>query len=445
MDIKGFIISTGLSQYIFIKALLNMQMNKHQAIVISLHDDTNEIIQLAESLDYEVIDQFIQHKNNPDVKTYIGSGKLSEISNYLDDRGQISLVIIDGELKPSQWFLLEKEFGLEVYDRIKLILMIFKQRAHRKEAQLQVRLAELEYEKPYVKELIHRTRSGEHPGLMAGGEYQVDDYFEMMKKQIKLIKSKLKKIESDREIQRKHRQKTGFYLVSLAGYTNAGKSSILNCLTNNEIAVKNQLFSTLSTTTRKINSEKIPILLTDTVGFIENLPAWIINAFHSTLEEIKKADLVVLVADASDSIEIIQKKIKTSIDELHFLKVTSPIILGLNKSDSIQDKKKREMIFELVKTKTHDDIEVVFISARTGEGIEELLNLIINTLPGLVTVSFELPQSPDILSFISRLYEKTYVLSITYEKTIKIRIKCNEQTKNKITVFCQKNKGVILN
>jgi len=420
-----------------------MQMNKGQAIVISLHDETNEIIQLADSLDYEVSEQFIQHRNTADVKTYIGSGKLSEISDYLTEHNEISLVIIDGELKPSQWFLLEKEFYVEVYDRIKLILMIFKKRAHRKEAQLQVRLAELEYEKPYVKELIHRTRSGEHPGLMAGGEYQVDDYFEMMKKQIKLIKSKLKKIERDREIQRKHRQKTGFYLVSLAGYTNAGKSSILNCLTHNEIAVKNQLFSTLSTTTRKIDSEKIPILLTDTVGFIENLPAWIINAFHSTLEEIKKADLVVLVADASDSLRTIKKKINISIDELHYLKVTSPIILVLNKSDCIQDKKEKEMIFELVKSKTHNDIEIVFASAINGEGIEKLLNLIITSLPGMITVNIELPQSPDILSFISWLYEKTYVLSITYEKTIQITIKCSEQNKNKIQSFCKKNRGLV--
>jgi len=203
-----------------------------QAIVISLTDDIAEIIQLVESFDYKVFDTFIQQKNMPDVKTYIGSGKLIEIKEYLEDTEDIDLIIVNGELKPSQWFILEKEFDITVYDRIKLILMIFKERAKRKEAMLQVQLAELEYEKPYVKELIHRSRSGEHPGLMAGGEYQVDDYFEMLKKKTKSIKGKLLKIEQDRDLLRKHRKRSGFYLVSLAGYTNAGKSSLLNSLTS---------------------------------------------------------------------------------------------------------------------------------------------------------------------------------------------------------------------
>ena len=149
-----------------------------QAIIVSLHDDIKEIRELAGSLQYNVIQTFIQHRKNPDVTSYIGSGKLNEIKTFLmDSETIIDVAIIDGELKPSQWFHLEKEWDIKVYDRIRLILEIFKDRAERKEARLQVRLAELEYEKPFVRELIHRARSGEHPGLMSGGEYQVNEYY----------------------------------------------------------------------------------------------------------------------------------------------------------------------------------------------------------------------------------------------------------------------------
>jgi GTP-binding protein HflX len=415
----------------------------NQSIIISLYDDITEIKQLTESLDYSVINTFIQHRTKPEVKTFIGSGKINEIKQYLIENRNISLVVVNGELKPSQWFLLEKEFSVEVYDRIKLILMIFKQRAHRREAQLQVRLAELEYEKPYVKELIHRTRTGEHPGLMAGGEYPVDDYFEMIKKQIKLIKSKLNRIEKDRLIQRKHRHKTGFYLVSLAGYTNAGKSSLLNSLTKSEIAVKNQLFTTLSTLTRKIDTDKIPILLTDTVGFIENLPAWIINAFHSTLEEIKKADLVILVVDASDPYQVIIRKTQTSINELNYLEVKSPIILTLNKSDLLNPDEISSIKSILHKYFSNSNIQIIFISVKNYYGIQTLLDQIISSLPNMIDISLKIPQSKNILSFISWLYEKTYILNITYEESIRIKLKCNEQIKNKIESFCKTNNGII--
>ncbi len=168
---------------------------------------------------------------------------------------------------------------------------------------MQVRLAELQYEKPFVRELIHRARNGEHPGFMAGGEYQVDDYFEMIKKQMKKIRGNLEKIRDEREVRRKHRRISGFYLVSLAGYTNVGKSSLLNLLSGEKVKVEGKLFSTLSTTTRKIKNNNFPILLTDTVGFIQNLPAWIIDAFHSTLEEIEVSDIIILMVDADYSEE----------------------------------------------------------------------------------------------------------------------------------------------
>ncbi|MGF3554835.1 MAG: GTPase, partial [Thermoplasmatota archaeon] len=209
------------------------------AIIISLDDDITEIKELANTLNYNVVNFFIQHRETPDVNTYIGSGKVEEIKKFIENsEKKINLIIINGELKPSQWFNLEKKFEIDVYDRIRLILAIFEKRAEKKEAKLQVKLAQLQYERPFVRELIHRARSGEHPGFMAGGEYQVDDYYETIKKQMKKIKKELENIRFQREILRQHRHTGGFYLVSLAGYTNAGKSSLLNLLSKENVYVE---------------------------------------------------------------------------------------------------------------------------------------------------------------------------------------------------------------
>ena len=233
----------------------------NNAIIITLNNNTSEIIDLANTLDYKILEVFYQNKETPEVKSYIGKGKAEKIKEFIEKSDdKINLVIVDGELRPSQWFNLEKTFEIEVFDRIHLILNIFEKHADRKEAKLQVKLAQLNYERPYVRELIHRARAGEHPGLMAGGEYQVDDYYEMIKKQIKKIKGQLENIRDQRELRRKHRHTGGFYLVSLAGYTNAGKSSLLNLLSKEKVKVEGKLFSTLSTTTRKIDNNNIPIL-----------------------------------------------------------------------------------------------------------------------------------------------------------------------------------------
>ena len=147
----------------------------NNSIIISLNDDVSEIIDLANSLNYNIVKTFFQHREDPDANSYIGSGKVDEIKEFIEKSNElISLVIVDGDLKPSQWFNLEKKLDIEVYDRVRVILAIFEKQADRKEAKLQVKLARLQYERPFVRELIHRSRSGEHPGFMAGGEYQVD-------------------------------------------------------------------------------------------------------------------------------------------------------------------------------------------------------------------------------------------------------------------------------
>jgi GTP-binding protein HflX len=415
------------------------------AIVISLNDDISEIIELANSLGYNVLKSFFQRRVNPDVKSYIGSGKVKEINEFIESSEQIiNLVIVDGELKPSQWFILEKKLNVDVYDRARLILAIFEERADGKEARLQVKLAQLQYERPFVRELIHRSRSGEHPGLMAGGEYQVDDYYEMIKKQTKKIKKQLENIRDERELRRRYRHKSGFFLVSLAGYTNAGKSSLLNLLSDEKVKVEGRLFSTLSTTTRKINRKNVPILLTDTVGFIQNLPAYIIDAFHSTLEEIEVADVVLLVVDVSEDKEIIENKLKISLDELIEIGVTSAIIITLNKTDLITDEELKEKIAYLQKKGLLKNRKIVFISAKKRINIDLLLDFIYESLSQLVRFMIKIPSSKNSQSFISWVYEKANILDISYDDYVTVSIESNTDIRDKIISKLKEFDGIVV-
>ena len=422
-----------------------MISNSKKAIVISLHDDVFEIIDLAEALGYKVVKTFIQHREKPDVNSYAGRGKIEEIKDFIQDCEQsIDLVIIDGELKPSQWFLLEKKLKTDVYDRIRLILQIFEKHADKKEAKLQVKLARLQYERPFVREIIHRARSGEHPGFMAGGEYQVDDYYEMIKKQMKKTKNELETIRVERKIRRRHRHTIGFYLVSLAGYTNAGKSSLLNLLSDEKVKVDGKLFSTLSTTTRKIIKKDIPILITDTVGFIQNLPAWIIDAFHSTLEEIQGADVVLLVSDVSDNLEIIIKKLKVSFNELFDIGVASPIIIVLNKTDLISRADLEKRIKFIQKQDFSKDRAIVAISVKKQRNIELLINTIIKSLPNFVKSTIKLPIDEKSQSLISWIYDKTRVIDVTYDDSVTISFECNNLVKNQVISKCKDFEDIII-
>ena len=426
-------------------------MNNQQknAIIVSLDNNVSEIIQLSETLDYVVVKEFIQQRNLPDVNFYVGSGKLDEIKEFIDGSDEaIDLIIVNGELKPSQWFALEKRLSVDVYDRIRLILAIFEEHAERKEARLQVKLAQLHYERPFVRELIHRARSGEHPGLMAGGEYQVDDYYEMIKKQMKKIRYDLKKIRNDREVHRKTRYKSGFYLVSLVGYTNAGKSSLLNLLSGEDVKVEGRLFSTLSTTTRRIlqktKGKTVPILLTDTVGFIENLPSWIIDAFHSTLEEIEVADVVVLIVDGSEEKELVEKKLQVSLDELLELGVTASIVIAVNKIDLIDDGTIDDLIQYLSQKDLLNNRLCVPISVTKEINIGMLLENIFTSLPNIVEMTLQLPMNKESQAFISQLYQKTRIINVTYGEVTRVDVACNVKIRDKIIAQCQKLDGFVV-
>ncbi len=408
-----------------------------KSIVISFTKDVSEIIDLAETLDYNVIKKFIQIRKKPDVKSYIGKGKVNEIKEYLEETNEkIDLIIVDGKLKPSQWFHLEKKFKVEVYDRIRLILKIFENRAERKEARLQVKLAQLEYERPFVRELIHRARSGEHPGLMAGGEYQVDDYYEMIKKQMKKIKQDLQSIRQEREIRRRHRHVGGFYLVSLAGYTNAGKSSLLNYLSSENVKVEGKLFSTLSTTTRRLKNNGVPVLITDTVGFIQDLPALIVDAFHSTLEEIEVADVILLVVDVSKNIETVENKLKVSLDELTDIGVSSPVIVVFNKIDLLSDDEIKYRKFFFEESEILKDKKIVFTSVREEKNMDVLLDLVFDSLPDLTELSISLPFNEGVNSFVSWVHDKAFVLDSTYGDNIVLCLECAPDIRGKIVSRC---------
>ncbi len=426
-------------------------MNNQQknAIIVSLDNNVSEIIQLSETLDYVVVKEFIQQRKLPDVNFYVGSGKLDEVKEFIDGSDEaVDLIIVNGELKPSQWFALEKRLSVDVYDRIRLILAIFEEHAERKEARLQVKLAQLHYERPFVRELIHRARSGEHPGLMAGGEYQVDDYYEMIKKQMKKIRSDLKKVRNDREVHRKTRYKSGFYLVSLVGYTNAGKSSLLNLLSGEDVKVEGRLFSTLSTTTRRIlqktKGKTVPILLTDTVGFIENLPSWIIDAFHSTLEEIEVADVVVLIVDGSEEKELVEKKLQVSLDELLELGVTASIVIAVNKIDLIDDGTIDDLIQYLSQKDLLNNRLCVPISVTKEINIGMLLENIYMSLPNIVEMTLQLPMNEESQAFISQLYQKTRIINVTYGEVTRVDVACNVKIRDKIIAQCQKLDGFVV-
>jgi len=415
------------------------------AIVVSLNNDVSEIKQLADSLDYCVVEEFFQRKKIPDVNSYIGPGKVTEIKEFIEGFDEdIHLVIVDGELKPSQWFFLEKKLGVDVFDRIRLILAIFENRADRKEAKLQVKLAQLQYERPFVRELIHRARSGEHPGLMAGGEYQVDDYYEMIKKQTKKIRNNLKKIRDERELRRQHRHRGGFYLVSLAGYTNAGKSSLLNLLSGEKVKVEERLFSTLSTTTQRLKDRNVPVLLTDTVGFIQNLPAIIVDAFHSTLEEIEVADVVLLVVDISEEKNIVENKLRVSLDELVELGVTSSIVVVCNKTDLLTKDEIEDRIDYLQRNVLKDDKKIVCISVKNKEGIDGLSDILYESLPHLFRFSIKLPVSRKSQSFISWIYEKANILDISYDDFVIVSVESDAVIKDKIVSRCNDLNGFVI-
>jgi GTP-binding protein HflX len=386
-------------------------------VLVSLDPDIAELRNLTESLNYSIDKVFIQKRELPSSKYYVGDGKVREIAKYLQDNS-VDLIIFNAKLKASQFFNLERILKKSVYDRIRLILEIFNDRAYSREAKLQVELARLQFEIPLVNEWIHRSKKGEHPGFLAGGEYAVQQYYDLIRKRIKKNKERLDKMKKERSYRRGHRKKFGFYLVSLAGYTNAGKSTLLNNLTESNVVVEKRVFSTLTPTTRKITEGSRQILLTDTVGFIRDLPPWLIESFHSTLEEIFYSDIILLIIDISEELDEIKKKINTCQQILWTSENVPTIIPVFNKIDIIEMREVRSKINDLKRINLVEDY--VFISAKENLFLDNLIDRIHESLPKLsrYKVAVYTYDSKSIIDFIEENYNVINLSEIDMEENV---------------------------
>src|SRR5881296_1931435 len=304
-------------------------------LLVSLTADVGEISALLASAGHRIVETIVQRRDRPDSRTFVGRGKLDEVQARVD-AGGIDAVVFNGELRPTMHYQLERDLGVECYDRLRVLLELFAQRASSREGKFQVELALLQYEVPLLREWIHEGDVGERPGFMAGGELRVDAYYETVKRRIKKIRDELEAIRRERAVRRSVRKERGYHLVALAGYANAGKSSLLNVLADERVLVDDGMFSTLATT-RSLTGTRKRILLTDTIGFVDGVPFWMVEAFNATLEEILQADRVLLLVDVSDSETEIQRKVRLAARTL-FPKVSADSVRPvLTKTDLLPE------------------------------------------------------------------------------------------------------------
>jgi GTP-binding protein HflX len=364
---------------------------------------------LAESAGYTVVGKMEQVRE-PDSRYQIGAGKVKELAELVKESGA-QKIIFDNPLKSVQSYNLAKATGVEVIDRFQLILEIFTRRATTTEAQLQIQLAKVQYELAHAKERVRLAKMGEQPGFMGLGAYEVDVYFEAVKKQVHTIRKKLKKIREKRLLHRERRAELGFLSISLAGYTHAGKSLLFNSLTEEEVPVDKSLFTTLSTTTRLVEFSKKKFLLTDTVGFIDRLPLTLIEAFHSTLEETIYSDLILLVVDISEPIDVVEKKFAVCLETIDRIGASGiPIITALNKIDLQSETETLQKIQHLKERAPNP----ICISALHKTNIDMLKQEIMKLLKNYVRASLTIPLKSETMSFISWLFKSADVQTLKY-------------------------------
>ncbi|MDH5375797.1 MAG: GTPase HflX [Candidatus Bathyarchaeota archaeon] len=368
-----------------------------------------ELKSLAETAGYAVIGK-IEQVREPDSRYQIGAGKVEELAQLVKET-DTQKTIFDNPLKPVQAYNLAKATGVEAIDRFQLILEIFARRATTKEAKLQIQLARLRYELTHAKEKVRLARMEEQPGFMGLGAYEVDVYYETVKRQIQTIREKLRKIRKKRVLHRQRRTELGFSSISLAGYTNAGKSSLFNALTEEEVPVDDALFTTLSTKTRLVEFSKKKFLLTDTVGFIDRLPLTLIEAFHSTLEETIYSDLILLVVDVSEPISTIEKKLSCCLETIERIGASGiPIITALNKIDLLTEKEIQQRLESLRQRAPNP----VSMSALYKINFDLVKQKILKMLKNYVQASFSIPLTSESMSFISWLFNRADVHTTKY-------------------------------
>ncbi|NLW64855.1 MAG: GTPase HflX [Clostridiales bacterium] len=334
----------------------------------STESSMEELISLVETAGGEVAGYVLQNRASPDPRSFIGEGKIREIKELIE-LNDCNLAVFDNELSPSQMRILSEDLGVKVLDRSGLILDIFAQRAQTREGKLQVELAQYEYLLPRLmgmwSHLVRQTASGGSSpiGTRGPGETQLETDRRHIRRKIQKLRAELEDVRRVRGTQRRRREKNSMPVVCLVGYTNAGKSTLLNSLTNADIPANDRLFDTLDTTTRRMNvSETQEILLSDTVGFIRKLPTHLIEAFKATLEELSYADLLLHVIDLSNPDWENQAAV---VDELigQLASDKTPCIRVFNKCDVYSSDLPR-------------GDNSICISAKTGEGTEELLKAI---------------------------------------------------------------------
>lgn len=364
---------------------------------------------LTESAGYTVVGEMEQIRG-ADPRYQIGRGKVEELAQLVRDT-KAEKVVFDNPLKPVQAYNLAKATGVEAIDRFQLILEIFTKRATTTEALMQIKLARLRYDLTQAKERVRLAMKGEQPGFMGLGAYEVDVYYESVKKEVHTIRRKLKKIREKRVLHRERRAELGFSTISLAGYTHAGKSSIFNALTTGNARTDSKLFTTLSTTTRLVEFSKKKFLLIDTVGFIDRLPLTLIEAFHSTLEETIYANLILLVVDASEELTIVKKKLAVCLETIDRIGASGiPIITAFNKIDLLSEAELEQKLDDL-REKTKN---IVPLSALHGTNLDTLKNEALRILKSYVQASFSVPITEQVMSFISWLFKSTDVKKTEY-------------------------------
>ena len=385
--------------------------------------DLTEITDLARAAGYEVVGRLTQTRTE-DAAFMFGEGKVAELRELVRAR-EADCVVIDNDVGPYQTFNIGGKLsaGVEVIDRFTLILEIFGQRANTRKAQLQVELAELRYELPRAEAKASLAKRDERPGFMGLGEY--DESVERdIKRQISEIRDELESIAQKEQARRQQRRDSGFDLVALAGYTNAGKSTLMRQLAaeldvdenddrHPDLATtaesQDMLFTTLGTTTRRAEMDKRDVLLTDTVGFIADLPHWLVESFESTLDSVYRADLVLLVVDASQPVAEMREKLVTSHDTL-YERNEAPIVTVFNKIDRLDPGEladKRAALSGLAPNP-------VAVSARTGAGVAELRDRVEAELPEWEEERLMLPVSDDAMSLVSWIHDHAHVDGETY-------------------------------
>ena len=344
------------------------------AILITYDNDdsVNEALALCDAAGYKIphiIKQEFLHKP----KFGISENKVEELQELIS-KHRPDVIIYDEILKPSQNYNLASKLKIAILDRETLILEIFEGRAVSSESKLQIKLAQLRYEMSRAKEKVRLAKMGEQPGFLGIGKFEVEVYYNDIKHRMVSVKSKLKKAGKQRELHRQARKRMGFKTISLAGYTSAGKTTLFNILTGEQHHKGKELFTTLTTTTRKFSIGNKDVLISDTVGFISKLPAYMIEAFKSTLEELLYTDVVLVVIDSSDVQSDLKKKFKSCTKTLFELGVEpDKMIFVLNKTDLIDT---LEVLEKAKYLKIDDSKKWIGVSSKTGENVLELKELI---------------------------------------------------------------------